>query len=327
MSAAALPHRGRAGVLPATLRPMLASAADGPLDSSAHAYEIKWDGMRVLAGVEGGRISLRSRNGIEAAPRFPELADLGERVAGGCAVLDGELVTLRDSRPNFWTLQQRIQASRPERIRELADTTPAAFIVFDLLRAGDEWLLTEPWTARRHRLEQLLEPGDTVQLSPVWTDGRALWSTAVDLGLEGIMAKHRAGRYHPGARTRDWLKIKVHDTVDAVVCGWTEGAGERRGSLGALVLGQFEAGRLVYIGHVGSGFNLPGLHEALELLRPLETTSSPFNPPPVVNGRAHWLRPELVCEVRRQGVSAEGRLRSPVFVRWRPDKPAGECGT
>lgn len=311
--------------VPTSLRPMLARSAKGPLDDPAYAYEIKWDGMRVLAGVSDSLVSLVTRNGIEAAPRFPELAALRESVAAGRAILDGEVVALRGGRPDFWLLQQRIQATRPERIQALVREAPAAYILFDVLRIEDEWLMDLPWAERRRRLEQLVSERELVQLSPVWPGGAALWATADRLGLEGIMAKRRAGRYHPGVRSPDWLKIKFHNTLDAVVCGWTEGMGERRGLLGALVLGRFEGERLVCIGHVGSGFSALELRKFPELLQPLEMPCMPFPTAPITNGPARWLRPEQVCEVRHQGWSADGRLRAPVFVRWRPDKTAREC--
>jgi len=325
MSAAASTERCSPPLLPPKLLPMLARAADGPLDNPAYAYEIKWDGMRILAGVDGGRVSLRTRNGLEALPRFPELEGLGRRVAGGRTILDGELVTMRGARPDFWQLQQRIQASRVEHIHELANAMPAALIVFDVLRADDRWLLNEPWQERRRLLEQLVAEDETVQLSPVWSEGKALWSTVGKLDLEGVMAKLRSGRYTPGIRSAAWLKIKVQDTLDAVVCGWTEGTGERHSSLGALVLGRFEDSALRYIGRVGSGFGFAGLQETLDLLRPLESPVCPFSVRPVTNARVHWVRPVRVCEVRHQGWSADRRLRAPVFVKWRLDKPAEEC--
>lgn len=327
MNAVAIRPGSAERLVPSTLRPMLARLAEGPLDDPSFAYEIKWDGMRVLAGTAGERMSLVTRNGIEAAPRFPELEELHSYLSTDRTILDGEIVVLKDGRPDFWLLQQRIQASRPERIRRLRDTMPAALILFDVLRIGDEWLLDKPWSERRARLDSLVAPGDSVQLSPVWADGEALWDTVVRLDLEGVMAKLRTSRYVPGARSPMWRKIKVSATVDVVVGGWTEGAGERGGGLGALIVGCPGEGGLRYLGHVGTGFDNAALADALARLRPLATVRCPFSSAPATNAPAHWVRPELMCEVRHQGWSGERRLRAPVFVRWRPDKLPEECGT
>lgn len=313
-------------VIPRELRPMLARGADGPLDDPAYAYEMKWDGMRVLAGVRGPRWSLITRNALEAAPRFPELAVLLGAV-GNDAILDGEIITLRDGKPCFWTLQQRIQAHSPRTIEALAEQYPAALVLFDILRVGESWVVEESWTERRSRLEAAIVPTPEVMLSPVWDEGRHLWDTACRMDLEGVMAKLRSGRYTPGARSLAWRKIKIEASVDVVVGGWTEGAGERRGLPGALLVGRPGPGGLEYLGHVGSGFDAAELAEALTLLRPLDTATCPFRPEPRTNAPAHWVRPQHICEVTHQGWSAEGHLRAPIFHRWRPDKLPETLGT
>lgn len=303
--------------LPASLRPMLATAADGPLDSPGYAYELKWDGMRVLAGLSGDELCLRTRTGIEAFTRFPELEALRRAVRPSRAILDGEIVRLVEGRPSFFALQRRIQASRTDDIARLAESEPVALLLFDLLHVDDCSILDQPWEARRRELEEVVAPSGPIQLSPVWDDGRSLWSVVLEQNLEGAMAKLRSGRYRPGQRTREWLKIKVTDTVDVFVGGWTEGTGARTGTVGALLLGEMIPEGLNYVGHVGTGFDSAGLDEALRLLAPLEVPRSPFLSVPAANAPVHWVRPEYSCEVRHQGRSPEGRLRVPVFVRWR----------
>ncbi|HEU4752094.1 MAG TPA: non-homologous end-joining DNA ligase [Armatimonadota bacterium] len=304
---------------------MLAQPAEGPLSAPEYAYEVKWDGMRVLCAVDGDQISFHTRNRIEAFTRFPELAPLRDAVRSRRAILDGEIVRLVDGKPNFNSLQRRIQLSNPRDIQRMAEAEPAALVLFDLLRAEDQWLLEQPWEARRDRLERELEVSPAIQLSPVWPDGRPLWQTAVALGLEGVMAKRRASRYLPGKRSPAWLKIKTSLTVEAIVCGWTDGSGARGDSLGALVLGCLQDGELVHIGRSGSGFDQDTLSEALRLLRPLATPECPFGFCPETETRAHWVRPDLVCEVRFSGWTNDRKLRFPVFLRWRPDKPPAEC--
>lgn len=311
-------------LLPPDLAPMLAQAADGPLDSSDYAYEVKWDGMRVLVGLDGDRLTLRTRNGIEAADRFPELAELRQAVRVTSAILDGEIVRLVDGKPNFGSLQRRIQLSNPRDVYRMAQSEPAALVLFDVLRTGHEPIMVRSWEERRCRLEEVVEPGAVIQLSPIWSDGKQLYDTVCSLGLEGVMAKRRLSRYTPGRRSPAWLKIKTCKTVEAIVGGWTEGSGYRTDSLGALLLGWFADGEFVFLGHVGTGFDQGGLDEAMRVLKPLETAECPFHPRPATNARPHWVRPEAVCEVRYADWSADGRLRFPVFERWRPDRDAAD---
>jgi len=312
-------------VLPPSVTPMLAQAAAGPLDSADYAYEVKWDGMRVLVGADGDRLTFRTRNNLEAADRFPELAALREALKPRRAVLDGEIVRLVDGRPSFDSLQHRIQASNPYDIRRLAVAEPAALILFDLLRLEDEWLVDRPWEERRRALEAALTPGPLVQLSLVVPDGRALWESVGALGLEGVMAKRRNARYSPGQRSPAWLKIKQQKTVEAVVGGWSEGTGSRASALGALIVGAYDDDhKLVPIGRVGSGFDQQGLIETLSALQEIEIPTCPFLVRPDSPTRAHWVRPDLVCEVRYQNWSADNNLRFPVFVRWRPDRSAAD---
>ncbi len=299
---------------------MLAQAADGPLSSPDHAYELKWDGMRVLAAVDGAGWQCCSRNGLDATQRFPELSAISTAAGGRRLLLDGEVVTLVDGRPSFARLQPRMQQGNPEVSRRMAAGQPVTLVLFDILREDDEWLTGLPWADRRALLERLVRPSERIQLSPVWPDGQALWETVVRLDLEGVIAKRRAGHYRPGLRTSDWLKIKTVQTLEVVVGGWTEGSGERSGSLGALLVGIPEGRGLRYVGHVGTGFDRTALAQALEALMPLASPVPPFLPTPRTNAKPHWVRPHRVAEVRHQGWSGDGRLRAPVFVRWRPDR-------
>jgi bifunctional non-homologous end joining protein LigD len=313
-------------VLPPGLLPMLAQPADGPPDSPAYGYEVKWDGMRVLIGLDDERVAFRTRNGIDATRRFPELQSVREAIRPRRAILDGEVVRLVEGRPDFWPLQRRIQAADPRAIRALAVQEPCGLILFDLLAMGDVPVTARPWEQRRLALDEIVAPTPAVQVSPVWPDGVRLWDVVTSRGLEGIMAKLRAGVYTPGRRTAAWLKIKTTATVDLVVGGWTEGAGARQGSIGALLVGRPGGlGRLAYAGHVGTGFNRHALEDAFQRLAALETDRCPFEDPPPTNARPHWVRPVLVCEVRYQSWTDEGRLRAPVFLRWRPDKSPAEC--
>jgi len=247
-------------------------------------------------------------------------------VTAARVILDGEIVRMVDGKPSFGALQHRLQLTAPAEIARLSREEPAALILFDVLRLEDEWLTGRPWEERRRRLEEALRPSEAVQLSPVFPRGDTLFETVARMGLEGVMAKRRAGRYYPGQRSGEWLKIKNQQTLDAVVGGWTEGTGTRAETLGALMLGIPAPQGLVYVGNVGSGFSDELLEPSAQLLRGIEVPECPFEgPPPRTDRRPHWVRPALVCEVRHLGWTVDARLRFPVFLRWRPDKRPGEC--
>jgi bifunctional non-homologous end joining protein LigD len=205
-----------------------------------------------------------------------------------------------------------------------------AFLVFDLLYLDDEDLTGRPLEERRRLLEESIVPTETMQLSPV-TDGEgvALFEAAAAQGLEGIMAKRRSSRYQPGARSRDWLKVKVTFDADVVIVGWTEGEGRRAGTLGSLVMAVFDGPDLRYVGNVGTGFDRESLEDALHRLRSLEESERPF-PADVVRSRpelrgAHWVSPTLVAKVEHRQLTSAGRLRAPSFQGFREDKDPEEC--
>ncbi|MCA1596037.1 MAG: DNA ligase [Chloroflexi bacterium] len=290
-------------VIPAAAQPMLAAVGSAEdLASPGRRYELKWDGMRVIAGVHGREWRLRTRNALEAQQRFPELVEIVGAAACPRLILDGEIVCLDEqAKPSFQRLQQRIQAAGGAAVRALADRYPSRLVLFDILQEGDEWLTSRPWEERRKRLESAILPSRSIELSPVWESGEDLWQAVCRLGMEGVMAKSADGLYLPGRRSPSWRKIKRVETLDVVVGGWTEGAGQRSDSMGALMVGMPSPGGLQFMGHVGTGLD------------------PPFVPTPVPNAPAHWVEPCFVCEVRHHGQTTAGSLRAPVFVRWRPD--------
>jgi bifunctional non-homologous end joining protein LigD len=288
-------------------------------------YEIKWDGMRVLADVTPGGVQAWSSRGRDAATAFPELQALSGALAPLGALLDGEVVALDGSgRPSFERLQGRMHVSSAAESRRRAADTPVAYVVFDLLRLDGHDLTPLPWHERRRLLEQIaddLPPG--VDVARVYDDGTELLGAVRARGLEGVVAKWRDSPYLPGERSRRWVKVKVVRRNELVVGGWSGGLGNREGRLGSLLVGFHDSpgGRLRYAGRVGSGFTSGELDRMGARLAELAIDACPFDPPPPPLHRrgANWVRPEVVVEVSYGEWTAEGRLRHPVYVGERID--------
>ncbi len=322
LSAADLAPSGPVEPLPTTLKPMLAEPGDAPFMDPDWLFEPKLDGYRVLAFIDGDRVVLRSRRGLDLTRAFPAIgAELAAQEAG-TMVLDGEVVALdADGRPSFSALQKRVQLKTEREIAAADATTPAIFFCFDLLHFAGIGLREAPYSARRRYLAQCLFPSPHVQLVHAQADGDGLYDAALANGFEGVMAKKRASLYTPGRRSASWRKIKSTQSAEFIVGGYTRGKGARA-SLGALMLGVNEArvkGKLRYVGHVGTGFDASTLTAVRRRAAPLETAKSPFATRPAANGAPTWLEPRLVAEVKFAEWTPDGHLRAPVFLRFRDD--------
>ena len=320
LDAAELAPTGPAEPLPKKLSPMLAETGDGLRTHPDWMYEPKLDGYRALAFIEGDRVELRSRRGLDLTPLFPAVAgELAQQAVGGM-VLDGEIVAFgRDGRPSFDALQDRAQLKTPREIAAAERTMPCVFYCFDLLHFAGINLRQAPYVARRRYLAQCLLPSAHVQLVHAEADGEALYSAALANGFEGVLAKRRDSVYHPGRRSPSWRKIKSTVSAEFVIGGYTKGKGARA-PLGALLVGYWEKkGKLRYASHVGTGFDAATLADLKQRLEPLRTTKKPFADDPLLNGPATWVKPELVAEVRFAGWTEDDHLRAPVFVRLRDD--------
>jgi bifunctional non-homologous end joining protein LigD len=310
-----------------TIRPMLATLEDAPLECKGLVYEPKYDGIRALVEISPGAatpVRLWSRLGNEKTAQFPELvsalARFSRSLKGKPILLDGEIVALDDQGEpaGFQRLQGRIHLT--ESPGEGAQGH-VAFIAFDILRDGDEDLRPLTFTARRARLERVFaKPGSPIlrKSDIVLDDGRALHQQALERGWEGLIAKDAGSVYHTGKRTRDWRKIKIVHEQEFVVGGWTEARTTGR-PFGALLLGYYENGSLKYAGHTGSGFNQRELERVSRLLKPLETTTSPFVARPRTNERPHWAQPALVAQVKFTEWTDDALLRHPIYLGLRDD--------
>ncbi len=294
-------------------------------DEDEWAFEMKWDGIRAIAEVRDGSLSLTTRNGKDVTGTYPELATLVGLAGDHELVADGEIVTLaRGGRPDFGLLQTRMGLTRKAEVAAAARRAPVHFFVFDLLELDGDDLRGRPYAERRDLLETTLRPpkNDPVQVPPAFHgDLRHAVEQSRLLGLEGVMAKRRDGAYASGRRSRTWVKIKHHRTQEVVVGGWTPGNGRRADSVGALLLGIPEAGRLRYVGKVGTGFTDAVLDDLAKRLAAHPRKTSPFESVPTAEARvAHWVRPELVGEVEFAEWTTTDRLRQPSWRGLRPDK-------
>ena len=331
--ATAAPERGggRPSALTAALTPMLATVADEPPNGEEWTFEPKYDGIRILAFVADGSVSLLSRNGNSKTAQFPEivaaLAGLS-RTRKKPFVLDGELVAMDGDTPaRFQQLQNRMHATDRMAITARTGDTPVAYVVFDILLDGDEALINEAQHVRRAHLLQLLIPPvpHVLRVSDSLSGNAAtLLRQARARGWEGVIAKRTDAIYEPGRRSRAWLKLKVEQRQEFVVGGYTEPRNSRQ-HLGAILLGYYDdAGQLVYAGHTGGGFSRATLTDMYRRLAPLQRKTCPFAKQPRTNERAHWVRPRVVVEVKFNEWTADGKLRQPIFVGVRDDKDPAE---
>jgi bifunctional non-homologous end joining protein LigD len=311
--------------MPEKVTPMLALAGVLPTSDEGWAYEFKWDGVRAIVYVEGGRVHALTRNEKDLTVTFPELRQIGEFLGSRSAVLDGELVALDDEgRPNFGQLAHRLHLTSKSVIARLAKETPVSFFAFDLLYLEGRVLMGQPYDQRRKALESLQLVGDTFAVPPSVRDARGadVLAVAKERGLEGVVVKRRDSTYQPGRRNGDWVKVKNFRTQEVVIGGWTEGKGERAGSLGALLLGLPGDGGLQYAGKVGTGFSETARRELLGGLAPLAQRESPFTESltRAETALAHFVRPEIVGEVQFAEWTSDGRLRHPSWRGLRTDK-------
>jgi bifunctional non-homologous end joining protein LigD len=319
---------------------MLATLGAPALHGARFVYEPKYDGIRCLAALEGtgaGDVTLFSRNGNEKTEQFPEivagLVALAE-AAGKPLVLDGEIVALdTEGDPvGFEDLQPRMHLSRARTIAHKAEVAPSAFILFDVLRDGEDDVRGLPLKERRARLEAIVSLLGTTQSRSrnhrgpvrlgrqVTGDGRALLAEAEARGWEGLVVKDAASVYSAGQRSPHWMKLKLTRRQEFVVGGFTEPGGLRAG-FGALVIGVFdERGRLRHAGSVGSGFDEKTLNALFPRLLALQTQECPFSTIPQTIGKPHWVRPQIVIEAKYTEWTKAGVIRHPVFLGLRTDK-------
>jgi bifunctional non-homologous end joining protein LigD len=308
---------------PASAEPNLATPAAKPFSNPEWIFELKWDGMRVLAWVRGDKVELRSRRDRIVTGQFPELAVLPARLAVKEAIVDGEAVVLNEKgRADFSRLQQRMGVQQPSRV--LMDEAPVILYLFDILYAEGYDLRSVPLIERKEFLRRILLPEDPVRYSShVAGEGEALYRLAREQGLEGVIGKQARSSYHAG-RSTEWIKLKTAAEVDAVIGGFTEPRGGRK-HFGALLAGLYDGPHLRFIGGVGSGFDNKTQAAVARELEPLISRHMPFREEPDTRERATWVKPALVARVRFSEWTPDSQLRAPVFLGMRADIEPKDC--
>jgi bifunctional non-homologous end joining protein LigD len=317
--------------MPTVIHPMLATPTAKAFDNPDWLFEIKWDGYRAVAFIEDGGVRLVSRNQNDLTGQFPELGSLPQFVKVERAILDGEIVALDDEgRPSFSLMQQRTGFQPGKRRLPGREGVPVVYYAFDLLYLDGLDLRRVALEQRKKLLQDRIAASEVVHFSDHYGEkGLALFEAAKQRGLEGIVAKKRSSAYQE-KRSSDWLKIKITQRQECVVGGYTDPEGSRE-YFGALVLGLYDRQkRLIHVGQAGTGFDQKMLKEIFARLQPLTTRKNPFYGEIGGLRKVHFVRPELVAEIKFSEwthESAEGgmKLRAPVFMGLRFDKAAEEC--
>lgn len=304
------------------MKPMLATLAERVPTGPEWVHEVKWDGMRVLADVRDGRVTLYARSGNDVTASYPELGGLGEDYDD--MLLDGEVVALEGGRPSFAALADRMHVKDSRKAARLATVRPVTFMVFDLLRLFGQDVTGQPWTARRALLEELDLDSRHWQVPPVFDDGAQLLAATADQGLEGIVSKRRTATYAAGRRSPDWRKKAHRTSLSVVVGGWRPETGSTS-RLGSVLVGIPDGdGGWRYAGRVGSGLVGGAGKRLSEILEPLRANASPFadEVPREDSVGTTWVRPRIVVEVKSLGWgggAGGSRLRQPAYLGVRAD--------
>jgi bifunctional non-homologous end joining protein LigD len=310
-----------AGEVDAARQPvMLASVGERAFSDPGWLFEIKYDGVRVLAARAGGDVALYGRAGQVFTPRYPEIVTALRALPLDRFVLDGEVVALDEAgRPSFQRLQNRMHLTRPADVERARSTVPVSAVFFDALALDGRDLRRLPLAERKACLALAVPARGVIRYGDhVGGQGEAFYEAAAEQRVEGIIAKRADSRY-TGGRTREWLKIKCQLRQEFVIGGWTDPQGAR-GWFGALHLGVYDGDRLVYAGKVGTGFDEAGLRRIRDRLQPLARSTSPFDTGTPAGRGHHWVEPALVGEVRFTEWTEDGVVRHPAFLGLRDDK-------
>ena len=287
---------------------MLASVREEPFDDEEWIFEIKWDGYRAIADTTD-TLKLYSRNGLSFLGKYAPIEDALKQQEHEM-ILDGEIVAYnKDSQPDFQTLQH------------FGDNlnAPLVYNVFDLLYLNGHSTKELTLIQRKELLKDaLIETNHLKYCDHVEGDGKAFFEQVTNANLEGMVAKKKSTQYHEGSRSKEWLKVKIEHTEEAVIVGYTEPRGSRKG-FGALLVGTYKDGKLMYAGHTGTGFSQQLLSKMYEILQPFVTSEMPFEEKPNTNMPATWLQPKLVCTIKYGERTADNMFRHPVFVSLRDD--------
>jgi len=307
------------------IEPMLANSQSAPPESDEYIYEVKWDGIRASISIDEGELTIRSRNQNNISKSFPELLIPEKAFRATSALFDAEIVCLEDGgKPNFQHVINRLQQRSDSAIERGRKKFPVYCYVFDCLYLDGRSLINEPLIKRREWMIDAIRKDTPYRISESVDEGLHLFEAAKNMGLEGIVAKERTGRYHPGKRSDTWLKIKVRNTTECFILGYTKGKGDRASAFGALHISSYNGKGLNYLGKVGTGFDTRKLKSIFTELIKIKKCKRLIKEKPIDDSSTIWIEPRLICEVQYASVTKNGTLREPVFIRLRPDLRAIE---
>ncbi len=296
-------------------------AVSGPLPTdNGWAYELKWDGMRVIATNQASQTELRARSGKDMTTTFPELASLAKgigAVGDGPTVVDGEVVAFADGKPSFELLQHRMHVAQPA--PSLQNEIPIVYLIFDLLVLDGQAMFNIDYKSRRSLLRDVVPDSERWKVpSHAETDSAPIVELSKTLQLEGVVAKKLDGNYYPGKRSSTWIKVKNLQRQEFVIGGWLEGEGNLQNKIGSLLVGTWEGDHLVYAGAVGSGIS----DHTRNLLQKdfVATLECPFDPVPETTRPPQWVSTQLTAEVTYLSWTPSGKLRQPTLQGLRSDK-------
>ena len=305
---------------------MLCATSGAGLHQKGYYYELKLDGVRVLAEVRGGQVRLAYRSGREVTHIYPEICEAIAGLGHADLVLDGEIVAFDEAgRPDFQKLAQRFHGHREVAVAQA--TIPVMYLVFDVLAIGDTDARSSPLSQRKELLAAIVATDGPLvrRLEYFEDDGRPLYEFCKQHHLEGVVAKRASSRYRPGrSADGEWVKIRLETEDDFVVFAWNNGSGDRE-RLGALEVGSYEGDTLVSRGRVGSGFDEALIDLLLERLDALAVKRTPVHDTKRPEKPRNYVRPEIVVRVRYSRWSNGGRLVFPVFAGIRDDVDPREC--
>lgn len=300
--------------LSAPLKPMVAESAK-KVPVGDYEYEVKWDGIRALIYLNEGELKIYSRNLNDITDQFPELNVPEEAFRINNAIFDSEIVCLdSEGKANFKKVIKRLMTKK--NFDRESKRSPAYCYLFDCLYLDGRSLMADPWKRRRWWMMDSIRVAETnYRISESIEDGKALFRATKSLGVEGIMAKRVDGKYAFGKRTSDWIKVKVKETMDCLIVGYTNGEGDRERYFGSLQLAQQDGKNLVYRGRVGTGFDDAMLKHLSDLLSQNIVAQKSISQEVHEEKKTLWVKPKLVCEVEYSMLTDNGTFRDPVFKK------------
>ena len=298
---------------------MLSEASKNVPDKDEYLFEIKWDGIRAMITLDEGEIKISSRNKHDITEQFPELiVPTSFRAVNG--VFDAEIICLDErGRPSFKKVINRLRASGKTNIQTMMKSVPAYCYIFDCLYLDGRATINDSLLRRREWLQDIVKKDSHFRLSEIEEDGKALFEAVKEHQLEGIMAKRKDGKYYPGKRSDNWIKIKVRDSVDCVIIGYTEGKGNRNSTFGALHVAERTPDGIQYRGRVGTGFDEKLIMEIFTALMKLKEVKKPISGKVMDEKITTWVEPKLAAEISYSMITQDKMFREPVFVRLRSD--------